>query len=302
MRLHPCAVAWSDKVYKYVVEQVMFAMFPANHARSGQTMKGAMQGIMNRAATVLHIAIFLASCTGNPGTVEEEARLRVTQHQLACCYVEGQVSFLQLVDAAGEIVVDESFRPLDMIFPVLDQHLPAGRYTLRTWQRPCSGNCGSLDPPRNQCESTLALAPGTETFITSAFTPGEGCSHTQTAEPLASTIPDSFVFRETLRSCGEEFPIAGPLRGGNPVRDCFLDAWVTGDRVEATLWARISERTVRPRYHRILPDRRIEVFAAPLNPRNGDSWARYQCTDLTAVDDERVFVLEGCSDPEILAQ
>ena len=256
---------------------------------------------MKSAGTVLCLMMFLAGCAGSPDA-EPVARLRVTQHQLACCYMEGQMSYVQVINAGNEVVADVEFRALDMIQPALDEILPAGSYTLRSWQRPCAGNCGSLDPPRNLCETALELAPGTETFITSAFTPGMDCSHTETAEPLQSPVPDRFALREVLKPCGEEFPIM-PFLGiqdRSPARTCFLESWTRGELAEMSAYEQVSDQQLRQVVYRILPDTSIEVFMPPENPQGGSTWTRYRCLRLEDVNDFRIFTLDACSESEAI--
>lgn len=258
---------------------------------------------MKSAVTVLCLMVLLAGCSGSPDT-EPDARLRVTQHQTACCYIEGQMSYLQLRNESGGLVVDKAFRNQDMIQPVIDERLPVGTYTLYSWQRPFGGNPGILDPPSDECEMTVELLPQSETFVTAAFAPGDGCTMTRTDQPLQSTIPDRFAFREELMSCGEDFPqpVELGIQGRSPARTCFLEIYENGGQAEVAIWARVSERAIRPGYHRILPDRRIEVFVTPENTRAGDVWAYYQCNGLNAVDNANVFTLEGCTEPEALSQ
>lgn len=218
--------------------------------------------------------------------------------------MEGQMSYLQLRNDSGELVIDTFFRAQDMIVPALDQTFPPGHYTLVSYQRPFNGSPQAQDPPTDECEMDLELLPQSETFVTASFAPGEGCTMTRTNQPLQSAIPDQFVFREVLPSCGEEMPMLPVLgiQGVNPARTCFLEAWQTGNRAEVTLWVLVSENTVRPRIHRILPDRSIEVFAAPENTRAGDVWTYYKCTELQAVSNVTVFTLAGCTEPEPLSQ
>ena len=110
-----------------------------------------------------------------PGTDVESGRLRISQHQTSCCYIEGQVSHLIVRDADGKEVVNRTFQTVDPGSPVVDRELEPGRYEIESYQQPCNGNCGYLDPPTDRCVQSVAVRAGGDLILTVEFAPGEGC-------------------------------------------------------------------------------------------------------------------------------
>ena len=87
-------------------------------------------------------------------------------------YIEGAFSYLEVKDESGATVAEgkESLRgEVSFRFP-----LPPGDYVLVSYQRPCSGNCGSLDPPRERCEAEITISDRFERVRVNV-TPGSGC-------------------------------------------------------------------------------------------------------------------------------
>ena len=90
----------------------------------------------------------------------ESGRLRISQHQTSCCYIEGQVSHLIVRDGDGKEVVNRTFQTVDPASPVVDRELAPGRYEIESYQQPCNGNCGYLDPPTDRCVQSVAVGRG----------------------------------------------------------------------------------------------------------------------------------------------
>ena len=103
------------------------------------------------------------------------ARLRIRQHQTSCCYIEGQVSYLIVRDEDGRIVAERAFSGLRPNRAAIDARLAPGRYVVTSYQRPCDGNCGYLDPPTDRCRTTVTLATDDDVILTVEFAPGQGC-------------------------------------------------------------------------------------------------------------------------------
>jgi hypothetical protein len=103
------------------------------------------------------------------------AQLRIHQRQTACCYIEGQVSYLVVRDEDGNVVVEQEFTRSRPNRPAVDVQLAPGRYIVTSYQRPCDGNCGYLDPPTDRCKTTITLAPDDIVLMTVEFAPGQGC-------------------------------------------------------------------------------------------------------------------------------
>ena len=98
---------------------------------------------------------------------------RVTDGPL---YIEGSLSFLgvDLASAGGQPDAKEvaAAGPGAVIF---DELLVPDEYRLVSYQRPCDGNCGYLDPPTDRCAMTLDLQPGETRDITIVVRPGSRC-------------------------------------------------------------------------------------------------------------------------------
>ena len=52
-----------------------------------------------------------------------------------------------------------------------------GEYRFVSFQRGCDGNCGSLDPPSDQCEQVVRVDESADLTVT--VRPGDGCTFTQ---------------------------------------------------------------------------------------------------------------------------
>lgn len=88
-------------------------------------------------------------------------------------YIEGSVSFLRVGDARGALVVDESTGPR-MRWRVR-RRLPAGRYRLTSFERPCDGNCSVLDPPTDRCSRRITIIAHGRTGVRASVRPMRGC-------------------------------------------------------------------------------------------------------------------------------
>jgi hypothetical protein len=91
-------------------------------------------------------------------------------------YAEGSVSYLGVgpTSAGGQLDATE----VDATGPgavIYDQRLRPDEYRLVSYQRPCDGNCGYLDPPTDGCTITLELRPGETRDITILVRPGSRC-------------------------------------------------------------------------------------------------------------------------------
>lgn len=85
-------------------------------------------------------------------------------------YVEGSLSYIRVSD--GEDVVFQWQMPDD---GRLQHDLPPGTYTLTSFQRPCDGNCGYLDPPTDRCSEPLTVEAGVVEQVHVTVRPGSGC-------------------------------------------------------------------------------------------------------------------------------
>jgi hypothetical protein len=73
------------------------------------------------------------------------ATLSVSQSGRGPGYVEGAVSFFR-VEQSGKVIEELRLDRGPTVFT-----LPPGNYELRSFVRPCTGDCSRLDPPRDSC-------------------------------------------------------------------------------------------------------------------------------------------------------
>ncbi|MFN8051202.1 MAG: hypothetical protein U0Q22_07205 [Acidimicrobiales bacterium] len=237
-----------------------------------------------------------------PTTRAGGARLRLSQHQTGCCYTEGQISTAILRGPDGDEVVNTTFMARAMVVPVLDRRLEPGTYEVESYQRPCDGNCGFLDPPTDRCVEHVTLAADETVFLTASFAPGSGCTITRTDAPPASEVPDAFALRSEYHDCGQSFS-GSPGMGVDPkepARRCFLDANDAGTTAELTLWAdvpEVSEPTMV--IARTNADRTIDLWYPALGTPNAMDWRRATCPDLD-LDSTAAFEFANCSTPKVV--
>jgi len=129
--------------------------------------------------TTILIALALLALPGcgqssSPGSSPPPATLGLQQvvDMTGGLYVEGSLGYVRLENADGAKVFEEQ---LDPDKPTLTREVPAGDYVLRSWQRPCEGNCNYLDPPTDECQSALALTSGDHVRAKITLRPGHGC-------------------------------------------------------------------------------------------------------------------------------
>ena len=94
-------------------------------------------------------------------------------------YIEGALSFLRVERVeTGELIVDGAAtdgRGIRGREPLLDRTLPADRYRIDSYQRPCVGTCEHLDPPADRCARTVTLVPGERMRATVVLRQEGGC-------------------------------------------------------------------------------------------------------------------------------
>lgn len=164
-----------------------------------------------RRAFLLIAAALLAACQVGGGSGEEASvgsgdsgTLIVTQDQIDCCYTEGQISFIR-VTGNGESA-ERWVGPGGTRKVIARLDVPAGAYTVESWQRPCSGSCprldeegspiegsGVLDPPADRCTGTVEVSAGETLDVLVEFAPGQGCTieaHTDGLPPRVDGVLD----------------------------------------------------------------------------------------------------------------
>jgi hypothetical protein len=86
-------------------------------------------------------------------------------------YVEGSIWHLRVVGSAGDAVLDR-----DLKNDRVSLKIPAGRYRLESYERPCDGNCGYLDPPTDNCSGIVTAEAGATVTVRVTLKPAKGCT------------------------------------------------------------------------------------------------------------------------------
>jgi len=100
-------------------------------------------------------------------------------------YKEGTVAFLRIERLRSRtLVIDGPVTGRGFVrgrTPLFDRSLAPGAYRLVSYQRPCDGNCGYLDPPTARCEATVELEAGDIRTVTVVLDVHGGCRVTSRA-------------------------------------------------------------------------------------------------------------------------
>jgi hypothetical protein len=101
-----------------------------------------------------------------------ELRIRQIWDESAGLYAEGANSYVRVERLNGDKLIE---RQLDLVGRTTVR-LDPGSYRLVGWQRPCDGDCGSLDSPTDECSGELRVRPSRPVQATVTVRAGEGCS------------------------------------------------------------------------------------------------------------------------------
>jgi hypothetical protein len=127
----------------------------------------------------------LSACAGDespdPGPDAVDVSVRQIYDMSQGGYFEGSYSYVRVESLAGEKVIEKRFLEGEKLGPLrflstTTVRLAPGSYRLVSFQRPCSGNCGLLDPPTDKCSREMVVAPDRSVEATITVRPGEGCS------------------------------------------------------------------------------------------------------------------------------
>ena len=124
---------------------------------------------MRKAVFIAVLAVALAPAASNAvpaptATIRLEHRVD-SSHGF---YAEG--AYYYAVLRRGSVSVVRRFSGTRMTL-----RMPAGRYVVRSYARPCDGNCGLLDPPMDGCTARVRLTANATTRVRIVAPPGSPC-------------------------------------------------------------------------------------------------------------------------------
>jgi hypothetical protein len=125
---------------------------------------------------VLFAVLVLAGCGGSQPAPRsaDPAKLHVRQECVAgSLYIEGSYSYVR-VEQDEKKVVQVRLKGRKTLETTV--RLEPGSYRLVSFQRPCDGNCGYLDPPTDECSGGIEAKAGGLVEATVRLSPGEGCT------------------------------------------------------------------------------------------------------------------------------
>ena len=104
----------------------------------------------------------------------QPAKLHVRQEWVGgSLYIEGSYSYVR-VEQDGKKVVQVRLKGRKALEATL--RLEPGSYRLISFQRPCDGNCGYLDPPTDRCSREFEARAERLIEATVRLSPGKGCT------------------------------------------------------------------------------------------------------------------------------
>jgi hypothetical protein len=121
---------------------------------------------------LLAVVVLAAVVASVAAARSQNPPLKVTQKFLSCCYVEGSIGYIQIVNRAGRRIAQKTFRGATK---ELRFALMPGRYRMTSFQRPCDGNCSYLDPPTDRCSRSFRIEARVPVTATVLVSPGSGC-------------------------------------------------------------------------------------------------------------------------------
>ena len=96
--------------------------------------------------------------SGDPQATTPDGVLRVilrVQYDGPMFYVEGAIPVVEVLDPSGDIITSASGRGGSRA--ALREPLTPGDYLVRTFLRPCGGDCGSLGEPTDVCALPIEM-------------------------------------------------------------------------------------------------------------------------------------------------
>jgi hypothetical protein len=126
-------------------------------------------------ALVLAVAPAGAGTSSHRGTLTLSHRIDTSQGT----YIEGSVSYLHLRHKGRVVLRRSKFGAMNVRL-----HPRAGLYRIVSFQRPCDGNCSTLDPPTDRCSERVRVYERERSTVHAVTRPGRGCT-IRVSEPAA---------------------------------------------------------------------------------------------------------------------
>ena len=96
-------------------------------------------------------------------------------------YTEGSRSYLTVSASVGGSDT-LGFVVMHTADPVFSKLVAPGHYTIKSWQRPCDGNCDNLSGVTDRCQRTVTLPANQPSLFVIQLAPGHGCRIVQQFE------------------------------------------------------------------------------------------------------------------------
>jgi hypothetical protein len=136
-------------------------------------------------------ALVLAVAPAGAGPSSGQRGTLTLSHRVATSdgvYVEGSVSYLRL-KRRGRVVARRSGSG-----PIHTRLRPRrGLYRVVSYQRPCQGNCSTLDPPADRCSKRVRVYAGETSAARVVTRPGDGCT-------IRVAVPEAFPPTRRIRA------------------------------------------------------------------------------------------------------
>ena len=111
-------------------------------------------------------AVLMSACGGGyaPGEGAVAVRIKQEYDESHGLYIEGSYSYVRVERFDGSELLEERLGGDGEA----DLRLDPGAYRFVSYQRACEGNCGSLDPPSDECERVIGVEREMEVRILAA--------------------------------------------------------------------------------------------------------------------------------------
>ena len=134
---------------------------------------------MARTTLILAGAALLAALAvpaARPASVYGTVDIRLNRLPASARYIEGAAWHVRLSSNTFGAVVNLFDAQTLTETRLTLRRVPAGRYRVTSYMRPCDGNCSVLDPPVDRCSGAVRVRAGRiNRVIVDLRAPGKGC-------------------------------------------------------------------------------------------------------------------------------